>query len=428
MSRGILTHRTTWQAALAAFAVYSCMYAFRKPYAAATFEGLTWLGLSYKVWLVMAQTCGYALSKFYGIRFIAAMPPVGRKRLILLLIGAAWMALLGFALTPRPFDIVFLFLNGIPLGLVFGVVFSYLEGRRTTEFLGAVLASTFVFSSGAVKSVGKWLLLEWHMPEHWMPFAAGALFVVPLLAAAEALERTPAPDAADQRARTKRQPMDAAERRAFLQHFGPGIVLLVAVYILLTLIRDVRDNFAAEIWNELGYGQQAAIFTTTEVPVALVVLLLMSQLIWVTDNRRALWINHIFIIGGLLVAAGATLAFRAGMLGPLVWFAATGLGLYLSYIPFNGLLFDRLLATFGVAGNVGFVMYIADAFGYLGSVSVLSVKELTQVGWSWSTFFQNGLLLIAILGSALMAGAWAFFARQYAVGYAPQGAEGRAKG
>ncbi len=428
MSQGILTHRTTWQAALAAFAVYSCMYAFRKPYAAATFEGLAWLGLSYKVWLVMAQTCGYALSKFYGIRFIAAMPPVGRKRLILLLIGAAWMALLGFALTPRPFNIVFLFLNGIPLGLVFGVVFSYLEGRRTTEFLGAVLASTFVFSSGAVKSVGKWLLLEWHMPEHWMPFAAGALFVVPLLAAAEALERTPAPDAADQQARTRRQPMDAAERRAFLQHFGPGIVLLVAVYILLTLIRDVRDNFAAEIWNELGYGQQAAIFTTTEVPVALVVLLLMSQLIWVTDNRRALWINHIFIIGGLLVAAGATLAFRAGMLGPLAWFAATGLGLYLSYIPFNGLLFDRLLATFGVAGNVGFVMYIADAFGYLGSVSVLSIKELTQVGWSWSTFFQNGLLLIAILGSALMAGAWAFFARQYAVGYAPQGAEGRAKG
>lgn len=102
--------------------------------------------------------------------------------------------------------------------------------------------------------------------------------------------------------------MNAAERRAFLQRFGPGIVLLVAVYILLTLIRDVRDNFAAEIWNELGYGQQAAIFTTTEVPVALVVLLLMSQLIWITDNRQALWLNHIFIIGGLLVAAGATAA------------------------------------------------------------------------------------------------------------------------
>ncbi|MCS7037660.1 MAG: DUF5690 family protein [Saprospiraceae bacterium] len=424
MSRGILTQRTTWQAALAAFAVYSCMYAFRKPYAAATFEGLAWLGLSYKVWLVVAQTCGYALSKFYGIRFIAAMPPVGRKRLILALIAAAWIALLGFALVPRPFDIFFLFLNGMPLGLVFGVVFSYLEGRRSTEFLGAVLASTFVFSSGAVKSVGKWLLLEGRIPEHWMPFAAGALFVVPLLLSAEALERTPAPDAADQQARTKRQPMSAAERSAFLQRFGPGIVLMVAVYILLTLIRDVRDNFAAEIWSELGYGQQAAIFTTTEVPVAVLVLILMSQLIWVKNNRNALWLNHMFIIGGLLLAAGATLAFRAGSLGPLWWFAATGLGLYLSYIPFNGLLFDRLLATFGVAGNVGFVMYIADAFGYLGSVTVLSFKELAQVSWSWNAFFQNGLLLIAILGSALMAAAWAFFARQHAEAHASQALEG----
>lgn len=215
--------------------------------------------------------------------------------------------------------------------------------------------------------------------------------------------------------------MNAAKRRAFWQRFGPGIVLLVAVYILLTLI---RDNFAAEIWNELGYGQQAAIFTTTEVPVALVVLLLMSQLIWITDNRQALWLNHIFIIGGLLVTAGATLAFRASVLRPLAWFAATGLGLYLSYIPFNGLLFDRLLATFGVAGNVGFVMYIADAFGYLSSASVLSVKELTQLGWPWNTFFQNGLLLIAILGSVLMTGAWAFFARQYAIAHTLQGAEG----
>ena len=50
-----------------------------------------------------------------------------------------------------------MFINGLPLGMVFGLVMAYLEGRRQTEMLAAVLCASFIVSSGFVKSVGKWL-------------------------------------------------------------------------------------------------------------------------------------------------------------------------------------------------------------------------------------------------------------------------------
>src|SRR5215510_5877361 len=86
-------------AAICSFCLYFCMYAFRKPFTAAGFEGLYFLKIDYKVWLVSAQLIGYMLSKFYGIRFIAGMQPARRATTIIVLIIIAWIALLLFALT-----------------------------------------------------------------------------------------------------------------------------------------------------------------------------------------------------------------------------------------------------------------------------------------------------------------------------------------
>ena len=43
---------------------------------------------------------------------------------------------------------------------VMALVFSFLEGRRVSEILGAGLSVSFIVSSGVVKSVGKWLMLD----------------------------------------------------------------------------------------------------------------------------------------------------------------------------------------------------------------------------------------------------------------------------
>jgi len=120
-----------------AFCLYTCVYAFRKTFSVATFDGLAYAGISYKVWLVMFQVVGYALSKFAGIKLISELKATSRAIGIVLMVLIAGISWLFFAIVPPPFNIVFLFTNGFPLGLVWGMIFGYMEGRRYTEVLGA---------------------------------------------------------------------------------------------------------------------------------------------------------------------------------------------------------------------------------------------------------------------------------------------------
>src|SRR5688572_2085243 len=65
----------TVYASITAFCLYTCIYAFRKAFSAATFEGLFFGGISYKSWLVISQVVGYGFAKFYGIKFISELKP-----------------------------------------------------------------------------------------------------------------------------------------------------------------------------------------------------------------------------------------------------------------------------------------------------------------------------------------------------------------
>ena len=58
-------------AVAAAFGTYFCMYAFRKPFTAASFAELSFFGLPFKTLLVTSQVAGYMVSKFIGIKVIA---------------------------------------------------------------------------------------------------------------------------------------------------------------------------------------------------------------------------------------------------------------------------------------------------------------------------------------------------------------------
>ncbi len=408
-------------AAVCSFSVYFCMYAFRKPFTSAGFDGISFLKIDYKVWLVTAQVIGYMLSKFYGIRFISAMQGEKRAITIVKLILASWVALFFFAITPAPYSIIFLLVNGFPLGMVWGLVFSYLEGRRATEFMGAVLSISFIFSSGVVKTVGKSIVIDWHFSETWMPFIAGAFFVLPMLLFTWLLNHVPPPSAADIQLRSVRKPMTREERKNFLSLFMPGIAIIVSTYVLLTILRDFRDNFANELWTELGYGGQASIFTKTEIPVSLIVLLCMSLLILVKNNIRAFMINHLIIIGGYALAFFSTLLFVNHQLGPITWMTLIGTGLYLSYVPFNALYFERMIASYRIRGNVGFIMYIADSFGYLGSVLVLFLKQFIGLKLSWTSFFIDAVLIISLVGIAGTILAALYFRKRYTLLQADQG-------
>ena len=402
-------------AAVAAFLTYTMIFGFRKSFTVCTFDGMTVGTLSYKTVLVLSQMMGYLMAKFYGIKFISELKRFGRNKIILLLVGIAWMAWLCFALIPAPYNIIFLFINGFPLGMLWGVVFSYVEGRRSTDFIGAALAVSFIFSSGFVKSVGGWLM-QLGVTEFWVPFCTGLVFALPLLLFIYLMERIPAPDAEDEAARMNRTPMSAEQRKAFVRSFLPGIIACIFIYGFATIFRDIRDNFSADMWKEMGYLNQPAIFSKTETPITLVILVLIGSMVIIKNSFKALMIAHLFIAIGFIIAGVSTYLFTQGMVAPIWWMTLVGLGLYMVYIPFNSVFFERMIAAFRFTGNVGFLIYLADSFGYLGSVSVLLSKEIFKVQLNWVQFFSNSVMILSVVGVAITVyAAWYFYQKKKAV-------------
>ncbi|MEI8047117.1 MAG: DUF5690 family protein [Bacteroidota bacterium] len=386
---------------LIAFLTYACMYGLRKPFTVGSFEGLTWGGMDYKALLIISQVIGYALSKFIGIKVISEMGRSSRAISIIILTGIAEVALVLFSIVPEPYNIILLFLNGLPLGMIWGLVFAYLEGRRTTEILGTVLSISFIVSSGFVKSVGKILTSTFHLTDFQMPWITGLVFYIPLIILVWLLDKSPEPTAEDEALRTKRVPMDKLQRKIIFQEFAPGLILLTVAYMMLTIFRDLRDNFAAEIWNTIGVEGNSMIFTWSELPIAFTVFIVMSSLMLIRDNRKALQMNNYIVLSGFILIGMSTLALKTGFINPVTWMVLLGLGTYLGYLPFNCFMFDRLIAAFGSAANAGFFIYIADSFGYLGSVGALLFKNFNNKELSWLNFLITSSYGLALTGSLL---------------------------
>jgi len=239
----------TLYASVAAFCLYTCVYAFRKTFAVATFEGITYLGVSYKGWLVITQVLGYGLSKFIGIKVISELKSHSRSVGILLMVTIAGISWLLFAIVPAPYNIVFLFTNGLPLGMVWGMVFGYLEGRRMTEVLGAALSISFIFSSGLCRSAGGYIMRDWHVSETWMPLVACFVFVGPLLIFLWLIDKVPLPSLRDEELRTKRTPMNGGTK-SFYQHIpSRNYTLCYRVHAPYHLPRFSRQLFGRSVEN-----------------------------------------------------------------------------------------------------------------------------------------------------------------------------------
>lgn len=408
---------------IAAFGTYFCVYGFRKPFTVGSFIESQWLGIGFKDWLVMSQVLGYMLSKFIGIKVIAEMPPRGRARGIIGLVGVAFVALIGFGFIPRPYNVVCLFVNGLALGMTFGLVLGFLEGRRATEALAAGLCTSFILADGATKSVGAWLLAQ-GISETWMPAAAGGIFMLPLLISVAVLGKSPPPDQQDQLARSVRPIMDRRERRALFGRYAFGLSVLVAVYLVTTILRSLRADFMPELWLGLGLDAPPSAYTRSEFWVAAGVLALNGGAIFILDNRRAFFVSLWTCFAGFMLLAFALLALRGDLVSPFVFMVLIGLGLYLPYVAIHTTVFERLLAMTRERGNLGFLMYVADAFGYLGYVGVMITRnllwrgdgpnelDLATRGKNLLDFYVlSGWLAVAACGGGLVAAILYFSAR-----------------
>lgn len=398
-------------AAAAAFCTYFCMYAFRKPFTAGTFEGGEVFGFGLKTVLVVSQLLGYMLSKFIGIKVISETDARHRAVAILGLILAAEAALVGFAYLPLKLKVLMLFLNGLPLGMVFGLVLAYLEGRRQTEALSAALCASFIISSGVVKSVGRWLVQDYGLSEFEMPMVTGLLFLPATFLSVWVLRATPIPDEHDVRLRSERRVMTRADRRQFLTAYWPGLALLVFVYVALTVIRTVRDDFGVEIWRDMGVDETPSVFARSETVVAIFVTAMNALAIWITHNLTAIRVTMGLMCGSFGLTAAAALLQPTGWVSPFVFMVACGVGLYIPYVAFHTTIFERLIAAARVPSNLGFLMYLADATGYLGYAVVMLLRSSVQTTTQVLPFFLGGLLIVAGVSVVALLASLVYFHR-----------------
>lgn len=388
------------------------MYAFRKPFTAGTFDGQEIAGLGMKTTLVVAQLLGYMTSKFIGIKVVSEMSPRYRVASIIGLIGIAEIALVGFAFVPPILKPLMMFLNGLPLGMIFGLVLGYLEGRKQTEALSAALCASFIVSSGVVKSVGRSLTQDWGVSEFHMPMYVGLLFLIPLLITVAVLHLTPPPDQSDRDQRRDRTAMTRKDRLAFLSRYWPGLLLLVLVYAALTIVRAVRDDFAVEIWRDLGVAESPSIYARSELIVAIVITAFSGLTIWLSDHLVAMRVTMLAMGASFGLVAFSAVGHWYDWFSPLGFMVACGVGLYVPYVAFHTTVFERLVAASRMPGNLGFLMYVADASGYLGYALVLVVRVSINEPGQVLPFF-SGLLIVVAIGSAIaLATAFRYFSKQ----------------
>ncbi|HEY1191478.1 MAG TPA: DUF5690 family protein [Gemmata sp.] len=461
LARGPLWRLTAYAIAVA-FCTYFCMYAFRKPFDAAKFYATDADGsvvrapvfepdgrpkmvtrpdgtevqqtnpvarkypgtrIDLKTMCVIAQVIGYCLSKYLGTKVCSETPAHRRAYLLIGLIVFAECALLLFANLPPPLKPFAMFLNGLPLGMVWGLCVRYLEGRRASEVMVAGLSCSYIIAGAATRDIGRDLVMgTWGVSESWMPVVTGLLFLGPFVLAVLLLNQLPLPSAADVARRSERVPMDGKQRRAFLAHFGIGFGMLLVAYFFLTALRDFRDHYGAEIFDALGLGAQKAIFTRTELWAMFGVIGAVAVLNLITSHKRALVTVYGIIISGFALIGAATVAFQAGALSGYWWMAAVGLGMYLAYVPFGAVLFERMMAASRFSGTAVFAIQLADGIGYTGSVLVQLYRDVAAGEFNRLEFFVPYAIVAATVGVLLMTASGVLVVRTAVRGHAHQGA------
>ena len=100
-----------------------------------------------------------------------------------------------------------------------------------------------------------------------------------------------------------------------------------------------------------------------------------------------------------------------GLLDGFAFMVLVGIGLYLPYVAIHTTIFERLIAMTRDRGNLGYLMYLADAFGYLGyPIFMLLGRPLFGRSDALSLFSAT-CLIMATLSMACTILAAAYFHR-----------------
>ena len=381
---------------------YSLVYAHRKPFTAAEFDGLQVAGMDYKIVVSIIQLIGYVCAKMLGIKYISELKPEGRLKFIVGSAALSEVSLVAFGLLPAPYNIFALFFNGLSLGCMWGVIFSFLEGRRTTDILASIMGVSMALSSGVAKSLGLYALNDLGVSEFWMPALVGAVAFPLLCFMGWMMTKFPAPTAADIAARTKRVTLDGRQRWQLFVKFMPLLIMLFGANLLLTVQRDIKEDFIVCIIDVSQVSSWA--FAHLDSIATLVLLGVFALLSAVGNHLRALCL--ILIMSAIGMGTIAFLGAEAGSLNMPVtaWLFLQTLCIDIAYLSFQTIFFERFIACFKVQGNVGFFIITIDFIGYLGTLCLLLFKEFQAPHIDWTSFYNGMSVYIGVACCLAFAG------------------------
>lgn len=395
----------------AALLSYSLVYALRKPYTAASFEHVDFFDMDYKVVVTISQILGYVISKFIGIKLISELKREERMKFILMSIVMAELSLILFGLLSAPYNIAAMFLNGLSLGCMWGIIFSFIEGRRVTDILASLLGVSMVISSGTAKSLGLYVMNHLHVSEFWMPALIGAI-ALPLLALLGwSLDRLPQPTAADIASRSKRETLNGKQRWSLYKNFMPFLTLLFIANIVLVILRDIKEDFLVNIIDISGYSSW--LFAQVDAVVTLIILGIFGLMVFIKDNLKVLSILLALIMVCMIIMSVVSFGYGRIQLSPVTWLFVQSLCLYMAYLTFQTIFFDRFIACFKIRGNVGFFIAMNDFLGYAGTVVVLVIKEFFSPDINWAEFYNLMAGYVGVISCITFACSFVYLHQRY---------------
>lgn len=312
---------------------------------------------------------------------------------------------------PQPFNVFALFFNGLALGCMWGVIFSFIEGRKVTDILASLLGVSMAVSSGMAKSMGLFVVNTFGVTEFWMPALIGGLAFPLLILMGWSLNKLPQPTDEDRALRSERVTLNGEQRRQLFKSYMPLLIMLFFANLFITILRDIKEDFLVNIIDVSTISSW--LFAQVDGMVTLIILGIFAMMSLINSNYRVLQVLLAMVIGGAGTISYLAFNYDALQLPTLYWLFLQSLSLYIVYLSFQTLFFERFIACFKIKGNVGFFIATIDFIGYTGTVCVLLFKEFCSPDINWMEFYNQFSGWVGIVCSIAFIGSVIYLMQRY---------------
>eukprot|EP00041_Stephanoeca_diplocostata_P033359 m.1100847 g.1100847 ORF g.1100847 m.1100847 type:complete len:1138 (-) comp24320_c0_seq2:2984-6397(-) len=343
--------------------------------------------LNWKAAFVMSFGIGYTLGKITATFFFSTLRPWQRLRYMGGIACAAFLCTSAFySLAPVEYEAALLLLGAMPLSALFGIVSQYLEGRMHTEVMVSMLAASLMLG-GPISRALAVALDERGVDHKLVPMVLGLMFLPSTLVAMVILDTVPPPTALEAERRSERRPKTLREVWTFVREYFVGFVLIFLGYMMICAFRNYREYFATDIYAKAIRNTQLQSwhYVALECPSTVFVFVAIAVVSRSRSNRIGLLLVQGLVMTGALICIGSTVLYQRGYIeshyyGGIVWIELIVSGTYLMYIPMGFLVFDRLVAAFGVGATAVVLINTADIFGQAASLAVVAYREYIARG------------------------------------------------